>query len=326
VARTGVTERRRVVTARGSARVGQAAVVALVVSVAAARATGKTDSIAELSALIAQRPDNGALQLRRASFSRDRGDFESALADLELAASMPATAVEACTRAGHLLFDLRRFAEAVVRFDAALALEPADPRLAQMKARALWAMGRRREATAVFEALMAAATPPEPALYCHYATLLADSPPARVTQAIAVLDRGMQRLGPTAGLAALAADLEIRRRRWNRAIAYLDRLITQVERKDPWLRRKGDVLVMAARPCAARDAYRAAIAAIAALAPDVQRTPMFTTARTELATQLKRHDIASLPRPARRGEGPSHGRPLSRRADAPTSPRWRGAR
>ena len=84
-----------------------------------------------------------------------------------------------------------------------------------------------------------------------------------------------------------ALDLEVALRRFDDALARVDLLTSASERRELWLKRRGDILVSAGRHAEARAAYVAAQTAIAALpawlvaSPDTVR---LSTELTRLAT------------------------------------------
>ena len=85
-----------------------------------------------------------------------------------------------------------------------------------------------------------------------------------------------------------ALDLEISLRRFDDALTRVDLLTSASERRELWLKRRGDILVSAGRQAEARAAYVAAQTAIAALpawlvaSPDMVR---LSAELTRLATR-----------------------------------------
>jgi tetratricopeptide (TPR) repeat protein len=246
--------------------------------------------LSEISARIALAPGNGALLLRRAAVHGRGGDIDSALADLDLAAKLPGGGAVADLRAGLMLMEAQRYEAAVEKFDRVVSAEPRSVAARREKAKALFCLGRRAEAAAIFEALFGEADGIEPQTYLDYAELLSGALSADARAAIEVLDRGMRRLGPVPSLTTLAVDLEERLGRYGAALRHLDAAIASASRKDWWWRRKGEILERAGRRCQAASAFRAAMASIATLHPDVQRTPAFVRASAELAASLAKAD------------------------------------
>src|SRR5262245_31188360 len=87
---------------RSAPRLAAASVVAAL-TIAARTSGGAPDRLKEVSAQIAKEPANPRLLIRRAALHRQRGDFDSALADLDLAAGLPGGKVEADVAAAEIL-------------------------------------------------------------------------------------------------------------------------------------------------------------------------------------------------------------------------------
>ena len=200
--------------------------------------------------------------------------------------------------------EAKRYQPAIQQFDKVLLSEPKNTAAQREKGKAVWHLGRRTEAAAIFEALFAEPGELEPQAYEDYARLLSSLPPQNVSAAIEVLDCGVRRLGPAPGLITLVVDLEGQLKRWDAALRHIDATIASAPRKDHWWRRRGEILLQAARPCAAAAAFKAGLASIATLNEDVQRTPMFQRAASELSALLK----TSEPRRPCSVEGGTHER------------------
>src|SRR5262245_27750122 len=83
------------------------------VAVSGTPAHASDDKIAAVSAQIAKQPNNAALLILRAQLHREDGDHESALADLDLAATLPGAAVAANLAAGETLHQMGKEAAAI---------------------------------------------------------------------------------------------------------------------------------------------------------------------------------------------------------------------
>jgi len=103
------------------------------------------------------------------------------------------------------------------------------------------------------------------------------------------LDEGIQKLGPLVTLQLTAIDLELRRRNYDAALARLDGITSQSERKETWLVRRGEILKLAGRQEEARAAFNAALVAIESLPPARRQSRTVTTlelrARSALGSQ-----------------------------------------
>ena len=105
---------------------------------------------------------------------------------------------------------------------------------------------------------------------------------AHLDTALHGLDEGLSTLGLILPLQQLAIAVELQRARYDAALARLDQIVVAVPRPETWLARRGEILAQAGRPEAARQAYTAALAAVAAL-PEHRRT---TRTMEDLVTRL----------------------------------------
>ena len=241
------------------------------------------DKLTELSAEIAKQPANAALLLRRAELHDQRGDFESALADLDLAAALPQGTQPANVAAAELLYRQQQFAAALERLDTALRIDASDPRALRAKGRTLVALRRLEQAAAVQRRLLAALPSPEPDDYLELAQSLAAGGRPGKLAGLRVLDTGIGRLGSVVSLQGPAIELELGLRRWDAAIRRVDSLAAASPRKDIWLKRRGEILLQAGRRGPARQAFLAALQALDSLGPDMRQAPGIQ----QLAAELK---------------------------------------
>ena len=115
----------------------------------------------------------------------------------------------------------------------------------------------------------------------------------KVIQERTGLDEGINKLGPLVTLELAAIDLELRRDNYDAALARLDVITAQSERKEMWLVRRGEILSAAGRSEEAREAFNAALTAIDSLPPARRQSKAITAlqlrARSEAAKVHKKH-------------------------------------
>jgi hypothetical protein len=87
------------------------------------------------------------------------------------------------------------------------------------------------------------------------------------------LDIGIKRFGPIPALQTPAIDLELSRTNYSGALVRIETVLPQLLRKENWLARRGDVLLVAGRNAEARQSYREALAVISALPRRIQQSP-----------------------------------------------------
>jgi tetratricopeptide (TPR) repeat protein len=101
---------------------------------------------------------------------------------------------------------------------------------------------------------------PDPEIYIERAKLLAQQD--QLENALMGLNEGIERLGPVVTLELYAIDLELQLKRYEAALQRIDRIAEQSDRKETWLARQGEILLMASRKEEAQKSYRLALEAI----------------------------------------------------------------
>jgi predicted negative regulator of RcsB-dependent stress response len=123
---------------------------------------------------------------------------------------------------------------------------------------------------------------PDPDYYLERAQAQAAAGPVSVDASLRGLDEGLALLGPVVSLQLAAIDLAVNAKRYDAALARLDRILEHAPRKEEWLARRGDILRAAGRRDEAHLAYQAALSAIVMLPAERQ-----TAATTRLAVRLR---------------------------------------
>lgn len=233
-----------------------------------AHAHGAPDeSIAALSSELATSGEGAALLIERGRIRLAEADFEAALADFDAALARAPEAAAADYHAAQALIGLSRFEQALVRLDAfGRAVEgnaAATARCHRLRAHALAGDGRNAEAARSWERYFGATRSPVPDDFLDWSRSL--EPDAEA--ALAALRRGVEALGPLAGLERRAYALEMASGRHTEAAA----------RAEAWTRRRpGNVFLLryAAEAYAkggrvedARATWRQILAGTTALAP-----------------------------------------------------------
>jgi predicted Zn-dependent protease len=246
--------------------------------------------IADLSARIAAHPQEATLYLMRGELHREHADRKAAARDYRRAREIDPGLDAVDLGFGRLHLDAGQPARAIESLDPFLKKHPDHASALTLKARALSQLGRNLDAAREFTRAIEAHRPPaspDPDLYLERARALAAAPQPRLEDALRGLDEGLRALGPVVGLGFYAIDLESRLGRFNAALQRLDRLATLSPRKESYLVRRASLLEGAARPDEAREAYEAALAAIAALPAERRSAPavhdLESTARSGLA-------------------------------------------
>jgi tetratricopeptide (TPR) repeat protein len=234
-------------------------------------------ALERLNAQIAAAPGDADLYLERGELYAKHSDWLAAEANYLVAAEFAPRHPGIARARGALALATGNPAAARVFLDAALADQPGDATARVLRARALTALPDRRAAVADYDAAIALVAAPAPELLLERAALL--DPP----EALRSLDEGLARIGPAMSLHLRALALEESLGRIDAAVARLERIAAQSERKETWLKLQGDVLARAGRPGEARRAYAAALSAVSDLPAWLRESPECVRLARELA-------------------------------------------
>lgn len=223
---------------------------------------------AAVEALISQAPDNADHYLRRAAYSAEHRDWTAAETDLNHAAQLAPSSDRVHLVAGRVYLAAGRLREAGEQLDTALTLSPQNAEGLVLRARVRSRLGQIAAAHADYSAAIVLLAEPSPSLFLERAAL-----PIASLAALRGLDEGIARIGPAVPLLEQALALEIRLGRVDAALDRLAALTAASERKEVFLKRRGDLLIRAGRREEAQAAYAAAIAAIQTLPAWLHDTP-----------------------------------------------------
>lgn len=235
-------------------------------------------ALQHLNPLIAAAPDDARLLLRRGELYARHEDWIAAEANLLRAAELDPGCPGLARTRGALALSRRHYREALDHLSAAVAAQPGDAEALILRARVHRALGHPAAARADLGRALALVAEPRPELYLEFAALQPSAPAA-----IATLDAAIARIGPALTLHLRALELEEGAGLIAAALARLETLATLSERRELWLKRRGDLLAHAGRFAESRAAYAAALAAIRAL-PDWLRQSEDTA---QLAAELQ---------------------------------------
>lgn len=239
---------------------------------------GLEEGLARLNTLIAASPGNADLYLERGELYAQHDELVSAEANFLRAAELAPQHPRLPRALGALEFAQGRLADARAHFDAALAGNPADAETLVLRARTLSALNQRAAALADYTRALTLIENPPPEIFLERASLYGS--PQEALQSLA---QGLERLGPVISLQVRALALEESLGLTEAALRRVDQLAEQTERKEIWLKRRGDILAHAGRASEAAAAYAAALDAIASLPGWLRESPETKRLATELA-------------------------------------------
>jgi tetratricopeptide (TPR) repeat protein len=240
--------------------------------------------IENLSQRIAASPTNAELYLLRGELYRTHTDWQLAEADYDRAGQLNPKLNGIELARGKLLFESGRPAEARTNLDRHLALQPTDVDGLVTRGQLLARLGEPRAAAADFTRAIAQSATPLPDYFLERAR--AEAAAGDSTKALAGLDEGLKRLGPLVALQLCALDLECAEKHFDRAIKRLETITDGSERKEKWLARRGEILVLAGRGEGARASFKAALEAIELLPPRQRSAPAMVELRRQVEAAL----------------------------------------
>lgn len=244
-------------------------------------------ALARLNTAIAASPDDPELYLTRGNLYAKHEAWVHAEANYLRAAEIAPRHPGLARSRGALALSTREFNAALIFLNEALDLDPRDLDALILRVGARVALGDRSGGLADLEAALQRLPQPGPELFLTRAALH-ESPAA----AIASLDAAIARIGPAHTLQLRALELEEASGRVDDALRRLDQLARQSERRETWLKRRGDLLARAGRTREARAAYASALAALQSLPEWLRDSPDAVA----LAAELTR--LASPPSPS----------------------------
>lgn len=170
----------------------------------------------------------------------------------------------------------------IQRFTSAV---PAEPEGWFLRGDVHAALGDPKQGAAHYAEGIARAPSPRPEHFLRRARFLASSSTFTAAEVIATLDEGIAQLGPVISLVEYALELELEQKNYAGALERVAAALSRAPRREAWLVKQGDILVLLGRRPEAVAAYRAALAMIEEL-PERYRTspPMEKLARETRAT------------------------------------------
>ena len=241
------------------------------------------DQITALTKEIQQAPTNIVLYLRRGELYRLHAEYDAALADIDHAGTLdPALDVLDLAR-GKTFSDANWPLSARGSLDRFLARSANHIEALHTRARVLVKLGEREAAARDYTRAIALSREPQLELYIERANALTTETGEHLDEALRGLEEGIRKIGPIVTLELFAIDLEVKQKRYDAALARLEQISAQFPRKETWLARRGEILQQAGRDKEAREAFRDALKAIAALPAPRRQVP----AMLELEKRLK---------------------------------------
>ena len=238
---------------------------------------------------ILQQPDNVDLYIKRGELQRLHRNWEAALTDFEYAAKISTTQSSVDFYIGQVYLDSGQYELAKNKFNLFLQAHPEHIKARVARARTLVSLGQGTAAAVDYSHVISRLKAPQPEYYLERAQALGGAGPEYIDQAIKGLDEGIHVLGPLLILQLGAIDLELSRGRFEAALVRLDRVIEQMPRKEKWLAKKAEILLMANRPEEARKAWEEALRELEKLPPGRRNVRATKQLEAEVRAGLGKH-------------------------------------
>lgn len=235
---------------------------------------------------IARAPE-ADLYVRRGELHRHHQEWDKADADLAAAARLePKRAIINLLRA-RVQQEAGSPENALVYLARYLEVAPSDPEGHFLRAEIAASTGNHEVAASHYGEGIRLSASPRADHYLRHAQLLAHTNGAA---ALATLEKGLARVGPSLALLEQAIALELAAGDTSAALRRIDTALQQVPRRERLLSRRGDILAASGHPGEAAKNYRAALVAIAALPP-----PLRDTLPMEKLSRDIQQSLAALP-------------------------------
>jgi predicted Zn-dependent protease len=211
---------------------------------------GLHEQIIAVTEEIKKDPQNFVLYLKRGELYRLHGEWKNAERDFNQVEKLNPSLTLLDLGRGKLWLDAGHFSQAkqvLVRF---LAKESNSFEGVLTFARVLTKLKQTQKAVGYFTRAIALSPPDSAEIYMERAQTLTDA--GKINPALQGLDEGIEKLGGLITLQSAAIDLEVKRKNYNAALARIEKLSAAMPRKESFLLRRGEILLLARRKCEAR--------------------------------------------------------------------------
>lgn len=244
---------------------------------------GLYEQLAQVTLQIRKEPRNPDLYLKRGELYRLLRQWDNALADYDRALQLNPGWAEADFYRGRMWLEAKQPGQARQALDRFLRSKPQNAGAWLLRGRAHEQMNRHGEAAIDFGRALELTPRPKPDVYLERAK--AQIAAGHLDEALRGLDDGIAKLGPLVTLHLQAIEIETKLKRWDAALARLERVSTQSPRKEGWLARRGNILLEAGRKAEAHEAFGEALRAIEALPPRLRQTRAMQDLEKQIRSQ-----------------------------------------
>ncbi len=221
-----------------------------------------TDRIEVLNHKINHNPESLALYMERGKIFRLRGNYQYALKDFQQVAKMEPSNIEAKYQQGLVLLNMGQPQKSLSMFNHVLKTNPTHPMALVNRARVFRSAENYENATADYVHALTLLSSPKPENYIELANIYIAFGESHYDDALSVLDSARQKLGILVQLQARAIDIDLLMKNKRSALQRVDLLLTTMKRKEKWLVKKADILLLMGKQAEATDNYRMALKSI----------------------------------------------------------------
>lgn len=240
---------------------------------------------------ISSNPRDATLYLQRAELYREHRMWDEALADYRKAGKLDANLWSAELGMAQLYLDQGNPRVAAEHISTFLEHAPGHIRGLATRAEVRNQLGQHLQAAADYNLIITRLENDPgilPEYYHQRARQLLAAGSQYADQALLGLDEGISRLGAVPALELLAIEIETSAQRYDDALTRINGAINRSARKENWLARRGNTLLLACRLPEARKAYIDALSAMDQLNHSRRNTPAMLALRSSLETGLEK--------------------------------------
>jgi tetratricopeptide (TPR) repeat protein len=243
------------------------------------------DQVEQATQRIGREPRNADLLVKRGELYRQLRRWQDALADYDRARTLDPALTEIPFYRARLWLEAGRPRDARLELDSYLKTQPDHVEALITRAKASAALKDYRPSIVDYTRAIDLSPRPNPDSYIERAAIqelagLAD-------EAIGGLDGGIAKLGSLVGLETHAIEIEVRLKRWDAALARVERIAAQSPRKESHHERRGQILLQAGRRNEARAAFSDALKAVEALPPRLRQTKAMADLEQRIRAALR---------------------------------------
>ena len=212
---------------------------------------GLHEQIIAVTKEIKKDSNNAVLYLKRAELYRLHEEWKKSEKDFDHAEKLKPNLTVVNLGRGKLWLDAKQFPKAKLALETFLAKEPDSFEGVITMARVFVKLEQTETAVKYFTQAIAIAPQDSAEIYLERAETLVSA--NKIDEALRGLDEGIEKFGELVFLENYAIDVEITRKNYDAALVRLDKLTATMERKESFLLRRGEILLVANRNCEARN-------------------------------------------------------------------------